>query len=236
MEALAAAEAAPAGRIKFMPNINNETLVDILKAPEYKPSGVKNIKQAILDGDWLGTVNIWVVRRGESGLEVLYQKRPDDSYFAGGYFDVSVAGYYESGEYDSGDHFREFKEELGVDIDSNKTYFYGRRMFALINSNTGRERKLVVDIYITELDKELSELNPEYEEVFGLVWAPLESVISLLTGSSKSLKLKGIDRDRRPIEYEITSHSFPYNFDNYQLKMAQAIRLWGDGVLKLDKI
>lgn len=219
-----------------MPKINNETLVDILKAPEYKPSGVKNIKQAILDGDWLGTVNIWAVRKGKGGLEVLYQKRPDDSYFAGGYFDVSVAGYYEAGEYNSGDHFREFKEELGVGIDVSKTYFYGRRMFALINANTGRERKLVVDIYVTELDKQLSELSPEYEEVFGLVWVPLGSAISLLDGSTKSLKLEGIDRDKKPIEFEITSNSFPYNFDNYQLKMAQAIRLWSDGALKLDKI
>ncbi len=219
-----------------MAQINNETLVDVLKPPEFKPYAVKQIKQAILDSEWLGTVNIWVIRGTGNGLEILYQRRPDDSYYARGLFDVSVAGYYEAGEYDSGNHFREFTEELGVNIDKSETYLYGRRLHALINEKTGRERKLCVDIYFSKLNLDLSELNPDPDEVSGLVWLPAKEVFSLFEGRSDQIQAEGIDAVREQASYEIKRDNFPYNFDDYQRKMVKEIINWDKGNLKLQKI
>jgi hypothetical protein len=37
--------------------------VDVLIPPGFKKSGeIKTVRQAIADGDWLGTFNLWIVQ------------------------------------------------------------------------------------------------------------------------------------------------------------------------------
>ena len=214
-----------------MGQIGNETPTDIFQPPDFTVTGIKPFKQAVVDGNWIGAVNVWVVRKTKNGLEVLYQARPDDSYYGAGKLDVSVGGYYEAGEYESGNHFREFQEELGVDIDLKNTYRVTRRLVSLVNQHTGRERRIVLDVYLSELDLKLTDLSPDPEEVAGLAWISLVDLLRLHRKEIEKLEIKGITGDKVATQYTVTRESFPPNFDDYHYAMTQQIYAWSVGAL-----
>jgi hypothetical protein len=61
--------------------------VDLLTPPHFEPSGeVKPAAEAINDGNWLGVMNLWIVRPGPA---LIYQERPNFGW-APGKFDVSI--------------------------------------------------------------------------------------------------------------------------------------------------
>ena len=214
--------------------ITNETLIDVFKPPEFEPYAIKPFKQAVIDGEWIGVVNIWLVREHNNRLEVLFQKRPDNSYFAAGLFDVAVGGHYVQGQYESGEHLLESKEELGITLDKKKTYKLDRRLVALINQNTRRERKLVCDIYLSILEPYDSKLNTPEDEVAGLMWIEVNDLIDLYDNANKEYTVKGFDNKGKSTEYLVSSSSFISNFDGYHQKTARLIKLWHDGHIKLE--
>lgn len=215
--------------------ITNETLIDVFKPPEFEPYAVKAFKQAVLDGEWIGVVSIWVVREIDGRLEVLFQKRPDDSYFAPSKFDVAAGGHYTQGQHHSGDHLREAKEELGIELDPGSTYKICRRLVAVVNQNTGRERKLVCDIYLSVLEPADTKLNPPEDEVYGLVWVPMEILKDLYARKGKEVKVDGVDRFGKSVEYALSNDSFVYNFDDFHENSIKIIDLWHQGLYELEK-
>ncbi len=215
--------------------ITNETLIDVFKPPEFKPYDIKPFKQAVIDGEWIGAVNIWVVRKIDDRLEVLFQKRPDDSYFAAGLFDVAVGGHYVQGQYQSGKHLSESEEELGIILDEDNTYRLDRRLVAIVNQNTGRERKLICDVYLSILEPYDIKLKTPKDEVSGLMWLDINLLISLYIDKGKKVDVAGFDSDGNETSYTISSSSFISNFDNYHEKTAKLIKLWNDGHYELEQ-
>ena len=66
------------------------------------------------DGIRHRTANVWVVRPGDGGVEILLQKRSREKDSFPGRFDTSSAGHIPAGDEPLPSALRELREELGI--------------------------------------------------------------------------------------------------------------------------
>lgn len=198
--------------------------VDVLAPPTFEPTGVvKPVVEAIEAGDWLGVMNLWLVRPNGS---LLYQQRPDGGWEPGK-FDGSVGGYYRAGE--SGlDGLREAREELGWICPLEEISLLGRHLSVGVDSR-GRERKLVVTVYMTTCDVPLSEFVLDKEEVPALYEIAANDVIAAFQSPGWRFSALGIDCAGRPLERQASAEDFSYVFGGYHMKIAQIARKYAHG-------
>lgn len=198
--------------------------VDVLAPPTFEPTGVvKPVIEAIEDGAWLGVMNLWLVRPNGS---LLYQQRPD-----GGWeprkFDGSVGGYYRAGE--SGlDGLREAREELGWNCPPEEINLLGRHLSVGVDSN-GRERRLVVTVYMTVCDVPLTEFVLDQKEVPALYEIAADDVIEAFHSPGQQFTASGIDCTGRLLERQASAEDFSYVFGGYHLKIAQIAKKYARG-------
>lgn len=200
-----------------------DNVADILAPPTFTPSGqTKTFRQAIADGDWLGSIQIWLYTTGEEpGL--LYQRRTLKGAWAPGKLDVTAAGYYEQGEQEL-DGLRELREELGVTLQPEEVRLFGRKINVNVDS-LGRERRSVSNIYFAEYRDSLDDIQMHDGELEGVFVLPLWKLMQLFDGKLEAFKAEGRTPDGKPATYEVTLDSFPYNFDDYHRRMAQFFAL-----------
>ncbi len=197
--------------------------VDVLQPPTYEPSGeVKTALQAIIDEDWLGTFNIWLYTKNPEP-SIIYQMRSPNALWAPSKLDVAAGGHYEAGEQGL-DGMREMNEELGVDIPKERVHFFGRKMNSSVDVK-GRARKWVISIYDAEYMGELSDMKLQKEEVAAIVRVPLETLVGIFSAELSNYEAEAIDNEGKPFVYNVTVDSFPYNFDDYQRRMAEFLAL-----------
>lgn len=196
--------------------------VDVLIPPRFEPGGVKTAKQAIADGNWLGTFNIWLYTTTPEP-SMLYQMRSPQALWEPGKLDVAAAGHYSAGEQGL-DGLRELHEELGIDIPKKRIQFFGRKLYCGIDVK-GQERKSVISIYMAEYTGELTDMALQEYEVAGIVRVPLGPLMLVFQGKLGSCQGEGLDPGGKKLKYTVSADSFPYNFDDYQRKMAEYIAL-----------
>lgn len=198
--------------------------VDVLAPPTFEPTGVvKPVVDAIKEGDWLGVMNLWLVR--PAGF-LLYQLRPDGGWEPGK-LDGSVGGFYQAGE--SGlDGLREAREELGWSCPPEEISLLGRHLNVGVDSY-GRERRLVVTVYITTCDVPLTEFVLDQKEVPALYEIPANDVIKAFRTPGWKFKAQGIDCTGRSLEREASAEDFSYIFGGYHLKIAQIAQKYACG-------
>ncbi len=191
--------------------------VDILTPPTFvKSKVVKYKRQAWKDGDWIGSFNLWIIQE-KPVPSIVYQLRSPNLGFWPNKLDVSVGGHYKAGEgYEGG--IREVKEELGKNFFLNSLTLLGKRVFISTDENKIM-RNYIVDIFITIDNSDISTYTLQKEEVYALFSLPINKLIKVHTINNYSFKAKGIDNNRKPIVFTVKKDSFPYNFDNYHLKM-----------------
>ena len=198
--------------------------VDVLAPPGFKPNGeVKPVAVAIADGNWLGAINLWIVRPGPA---LIYQERPPGGW-APGKLDGSVAGYYRSGE--SGlDGLREAEEELGRRYPIDSITPIGRRLNVGVDS-LGRERRAVITIYMTYDDLPLSSFVLDPKEVPAIYEIALDDIVSSFGASGRTFEARGIDCHRQPVERIVSCEDFSYMWDGYHRKIAGIARRYTEG-------
>jgi 8-oxo-dGTP pyrophosphatase MutT (NUDIX family) len=191
--------------------------VDILMPPDFKKSGkVKTIVQAWEDADWIGTFNLWILRR-DPEPSILYQQRPLDAIWEPGKLDVSVGGHYSAGE-EIQDGLREAKEELGRDYAYSDLSHLGRRLN--INFDTkGRRRQNVVEVFMIEDNAPLKDFVLQKEEVTAIFVCPILQLLDVFENDG-SFPAQGIDQEGKPLTLNVDKNSFPYNWDHYHYKAA----------------
>lgn len=201
----------------------HEELVDPLAPPTFAPSGPpKTAAQAIADGDWLGSINIWLYSL-DPEPSIIYQLRAPTVLWEPNKLDLAGGGHYSAGE--SGlDGLRELQEELGITIPRDKLQFFGPRLLAGVDAK-GRERKWHISVYVGEYAGTLEAMTLQEEEVYGVFKVPLKPLMQVFHGQAESLEVVGKDAHGNSLPYTITLQSFPYNFDDYQRKMAEFIAL-----------
>ena len=192
--------------------------VNVLLPPTFKKSGtIKPLQQAWLDGDWIGTFNLWIVR-SKPYLSIVYQIRSKKSSWAPGQLDVTAGGHYSAGE-TVRDGLREVEEELGKKYTFKSLTCLGKRLSVTLDRH-GNTRNNLVDIFMIKDDSPLSTYTLEKNEVRAICICPIYELLQVHTNPKLSFKVKGLTSNGSKIDLTIRKQSFPYNWDNYHLKMA----------------
>ena len=90
------------------------------------PTGEKTEREtAHREGILHRTAHVWVVRKKESGYDVLLQKRNMNKDSFPGQYDTSSAGHIPAGEEPLPSAIREMQEELGITADADQLTFAG---------------------------------------------------------------------------------------------------------------
>lgn len=198
--------------------------VDILVPPRFEPSGeVKPVVDAVAEGNWLGAINLWIVRPGPA---VIYQERPPGGW-APGKLDGSVAGYYRAGEAGL-DGLREAEEELGRTYSHDAITPIGRRLNVGVDS-LGRERRAVISIFMTYDDLPLSTFALDRKEVPAIYEVQVDDLENAFLNSHQRFMVRGIKCDGELVERAVSSGDFSYMWDGYHLKIARIARRYAAG-------
>lgn len=122
------------------------------------------------------TSHVWILRRGNSGVEVLLQKRSQNKDSFPGCYDISSAGHIPAGVEWKASALRELEEELGIDwITEEDLRLCGQRKIAHDDIFHGKpfvDRQLS-NIYCLWLDVDPANLTLQEEEVEAVVWMNL---------------------------------------------------------------
>lgn len=141
--------------------INTEYL-DVLD--EYgKPLGIKKPKEDVhRDGDWHGTVQIWLMNpKGE----VLMQKRSALKTSRPNKWDNSCAGHMSAGESAINTALRELKEELNLEAQENDLELLYVMKTEQIEQNGKFINHQHNNVYLAKIDLDIDSLKLQEEEV-----------------------------------------------------------------------
>jgi len=201
--------------------------VDILLPPKFNKSDiVKSRTQAIADGDWIGSFNLWVVK-DSSGPAMVYQQRSQNSTLLPSKLDVTVGGHYQTGERMS-EGLREVREEIGKDYEFSQLTPLGRKMFVAPDVQNNM-RHNIVDVFILKDNSPLTTYKLQELEVSGIFECPISELLKTHLKKDYSFIAKGYDVHGKETEIKVIKESFPYNWDNYHLKMTYIARAFLEG-------
>ena len=145
--------------------------LDILDRNGHKTGEVKPRKEIHSNGYLHKGVHIWMIN---SNGELLIQKRSANKDVYPNKLYVSVAGHPVSGEDEIEGIRREIWEEIGVKMDpSQLEYLF--TFYQDVSENDGKFLdNMFYDVYLAEVDLELSKLKLQEEEVSEVTYIPYE--------------------------------------------------------------
>ncbi|MFW6137708.1 MAG: NUDIX hydrolase [Spirochaetota bacterium] len=117
-------------------------------------------------GLWHKTAHVWIYN---SLGEILFQKRAIHKDSHPGLWDVSAAGHLQIGEPPETAAVREVWEELGLDIDVDELIYFDNKNFTLISQGGRFIDREVTWVYLYRYEGGVVSLNPDEQEVSGLM-------------------------------------------------------------------
>lgn len=161
------------------------------------PTGVaKPRDQVHRDGDWHRAVHVWVVLRGEGAPRLVLQRRSLAKDTWPGAVDVAVGGHLRAGE-GVEEALRESEEEIGLPLGLSDVVPLGRRAYrsdGVVAGRAVRDRE-VQYAFAVVVDRALSSLRPDPEELDGLLALPLAAAAALYRG-----EVACVDAEERSID------------------------------------
>lgn len=200
-------------------------IVDVLFPPTFELSGVtKTVNEALDSGDWLGVMNLWLVR--PTGT-VLYQQRPPGGWEPGK-LDGSVGGFYRAGE--SGlDGLREAEEELGWVPPRDAISLLGHHLSVSVDSQ-GRKRNLAVTVYMAMCAVPLHDFELDAREVPALLEVAATDVVAAFDRPGLAVTAEGLDCHGRRVHRVVRANDFSFVFGGYHRKIACIAQRHSEGL------
>ena len=115
----------------------------------------------------VGVAVVFLYRRGESGVELLWQKRADNIDRYPGYYDISAGGHINLGETVVEGAIRETAEEIGAMITANDLQFAFTKSF---NKNR------FAWIFMVDWTGKSDEFHFDDKEVSEVKWVPFNEM------------------------------------------------------------
>jgi len=146
-------------------------LFDVLRE-DGTPAGFRKERDLIhRDGDWHGSVRLWLIRDGKA----LLQKRREDKESFPGCYDVACSGHIDAGEDAMTAAVREVQEELGLSVSPADLIFAARQKLRIHQNFLGREfvSNEINTLYLIRETVSLDDLHYQESEISGLKWMPL---------------------------------------------------------------
>ncbi|MFA5659463.1 MAG: NUDIX domain-containing protein [Oscillospiraceae bacterium] len=101
----------------------NDELFDVLNEDGTKTGRIKSRGEIHRDGDWHGSVHVWVYRKTNGKILLLLQKRSKDKDSFPGCYDAGCTGHVDAGENFVQAAVREVHEELGLETSGEELIF-----------------------------------------------------------------------------------------------------------------
>ena len=136
--------------------------LDILDEKGNKTGEKKPREEVHSKGYWHKVVHIWIIN---SRKELLVQRRSANKDVYPNKLYISVAGHPVSGEEEIDSIKREFEEEIGVEIDTNKLEYLFTFSQKVIENNGKFLDNQFYDVYLIEMDLDIENLKLQKEEV-----------------------------------------------------------------------
>lgn len=135
------------------------------------------------DGDWHGTVHMWVVDRTPDGkYRLLIQKRSQDKDNFPGYCDISSAGHLDAGDDYEAAAYRELYEELGIRAEKGELrfcFFITRSVETVFHGQKVIDRERAA-VYLYEKPVDITKLQLQKEEVDEVFWVEIGELEKIL--------------------------------------------------------
>lgn len=136
--------------------------LDVLDKNGNKIGEKKTRKEIHSKGYWHKGVHVWIIN---SNKELLVQRRSENKDVYPNKLYVSVAGHPVSGEDEIDAIKREFKEEIGIELDTRILKYLFTFSQETVENNGKFLDNQVYDVYLVEMDLDLNMLNLQKEEV-----------------------------------------------------------------------
>ncbi len=152
-------------------------IVDINGEPTGK---IIDRETAHLKGIMHRTAHVWLLRKRDSCIQILLQKRADNKASYPGCYDISSAGHIPSGVGYIPSALRELSEELGITAEAEQLIPIGMRYIKSDDVFFGKEfhDRQVSKVFVMWHDAEPSELTLQAEEVSEVRWMDLDECIA----------------------------------------------------------
>jgi len=136
--------------------------LDILDEKGIKTGEKKPRKEVHSKGYWHKGVHIWIIN---SNKELLVQRRSASKDVYPNKLYISVAGHPISGEEEIESIKREFEEEIGIELDTNKLQYLFTFSQKVVENNGKFIDNQFYDVYLIEIDLDIEKLKLQEEEV-----------------------------------------------------------------------
>ena len=122
------------------------------------------------------TSHVWILRKGQEGVEVLLQKRSDDKDSFPGCYDTSSAGHIPAGVGFEDSALRELKEELGLVAEKSELHDLGliRIQSDSVFHGAPFKDNQVSKVFFIWKDVSPEALHLQESEVSEAIWMPLD--------------------------------------------------------------
>ncbi len=155
-----------------------EEVFDVLKETGEFEGRVETRKDCHEKGLWHKAVAIFLIN---SKKQVLLQKRSASKKLWPNLWDMTAGGHVLAGEFGFEAIIREFKEELGVDIDKNDITFIGSAISTNIKNDIINRHFNEYYIVNKDLDEKTLKLQPE--EVSEAKWFDISEIITRINNN-----------------------------------------------------
>lgn len=170
--------------VRALLNGKNMELFDILDE-EGKPTG-KTRERSLVHamGTPHGTSHVWIGRKRNGRVEVLFQKRSAVKDSHPGCYDISSAGHIAAGQGPLETAVRELSEELGILADPEKLYPVGNLKIEFEEMFYGKPFHDVEfpSIYLYTEPVDINSLSLQEEEVEEVMWMDYEKARAYIEG------------------------------------------------------
>lgn len=196
-------------------------LFDVLLA-DGRPAGVaKKRAEVHRDGDWHGSIHVWVYGLDPAGPYLAFQRRGRYKDTLPLKLDATVGGHIRAGE-TIDETLREVQEEIGREVTLSELFPVGVRK-AVIEETAGVIDREIQHVYLWRVDDPLTTFAPNPDELESLVQLPLADVLGIFGDgivAADALELKAGSTILTPTL--ITRSEFASGIDRYPFRVAIA--------------
>ena len=126
---------------------------------------------------FVATANTWLFRRGEQGVEVLFQKRSPYVDRNAGLWDRSAGGHVNFGEKVVDAAVRELSEEIGVSVSDDE--------MSLVSAQVSNFSNMFVNVFVCDFTGKAEEFRFDDKEVSEVRWVPLAEMDDFIARFAK---------------------------------------------------
>ena len=171
-------------------------------------------------GLWVHSFHCWIVCTKGPGSVFVQLRSPTKKLFPN-YLDISAAGHLKSGETVE-DGVREIQEEIGLAVDFRALIPLGiKHDTAKLAGITNRQ---FCHVFLLPTEIALDSLQPDGDEVYGLVEISIQDGLDLFSGAKASVQANGVEfdaktREWRDVSKPVSQDLFIPRIDNYYYKV-----------------